>query len=228
MAEEISGRFAALVERELGAAGVRLLSADEPASPRSVCAALPDGRRVEAIFDEPPPDREATTRRLEMLAGAFEEAVLSEGRRARRIPPAVSLEGELRALVLRSGGAATAVIDAHSPVIWAKTEGGEEPAAVLLSDALGRARALPQMAELHKGGHLAYALREEGFGLLVRSFAGIYALVVAFDHAFDEIRAERAVRDALPRIERLVLALPPLDPDPLPAGVVALRRRRRR
>jgi hypothetical protein len=33
----------------------------------------------------------------------------------------------------------------------------------------------------------------------------------------------------LPRIERLVVALPPLDPKPSPiAGVVALRRGRRR
>jgi hypothetical protein len=53
-------------------------------------------------------------------------------------------------------------------------------------------------------------------------------LGVVFDHAFDEIRAERAVRDSLQRVERLVLVLPPLEPDPVPAGVVALRGRRRR
>jgi len=42
-------------------------------------------------------------------------------------------------------------------------------------------------------------------------------------------RAERAAQESLPRIERLVLALPPLDPDPQPmGGVVALRRPRRR
>ena len=39
----------------------------------------------------------------------------------------------------------------------------------------------------------------------------------------------RAALDALPRIERLVLALPPLDPKPAPiAGVIAMRRGRKR
>lgn len=94
--------------------------------------------------------------------------------------------------------------------------------------AVEEVRGLPQMATLYRGGHLAVSLREERFGYVVRSFAGIYALVMVFDVLFDEIRIERALRDSLPRIERLVLALPPLDPDPVPAGVVALRPRRRR
>jgi hypothetical protein len=94
--------------------------------------------------------------------------------------------------------------------------------------ALAAVRRLPQIATLHRGGHLNQTVREADYGYLARSFAGIYALVVVFDAPFDEIRAERAVRDSLPRIERLVLALPPFDPEPLPAGVVALRPRRRR
>jgi hypothetical protein len=94
--------------------------------------------------------------------------------------------------------------------------------------ALAAVRRLPQIETLHRGGHLNQTVREADFGYLARSFAGIYALVVVFDAPFDEIRAERAVRDSLPRIERLVLALPPFDPEPLPAGVVALRPRRRR
>jgi hypothetical protein len=52
---------------------------------------------------------------------------------------------------------------------------------------------------------------------------------VVYAEPFDELRAERAVADALPRIERLVLALPPQEPPPAPiAGVVAIRRGRRR
>jgi hypothetical protein len=100
-----------------------------------------------------------------------------------------------------------------------------------LSDLTRRAvdevRALPTLATLRRGGHLAHVLREDDFGVLARSFAGIYVLVVVFDHLFDELRAERAVRESLPRIERLVLALPPLDPDPT-GGVTALRQPRRR
>jgi hypothetical protein len=51
-----------------------------------------------------------------------------------------------------------------------------------------------------------------------------------FAGEFDELRAERAVLESLHRIERLVLALPPLDPDPprQGAGVIAMGRPRRR
>lgn len=98
----------------------------------------------------------------------------------------------------------------------------------LTTRALTEVRALPQMVSLHRGGHLLVSVREDDFGYVVRSFAGIYALLTVFDAPFDELRTERAMRDALPRIERLVLALPPLDPEPVPAGVVALRPRRRR
>lgn len=106
-----------------------------------------------------------------------------------------------------------------------------EPPPPTLSDRTRRAvdevRNLPTLATLRRGGHLAHVVREDDFGILARSFAGIYVLVVVFDHLFDELRAERAVRESLPRIERLVLALPPLDPDPT-GNVTAMRQPRRR
>jgi hypothetical protein len=82
---------------------------------------------------------------------------------------------------------------------------------------------------LHKGRHLRHVERDKDF-FLALSFSGIYILVLVFDASFDELRAERAATDALPRIERLVFALPPLDPDPPQpmGGVVALRGRRPR
>lgn len=86
-------------------------------------------------------------------------------------------------------------------------------------------RALPALAEMPKGRHLTHMSREATFGCVARSFAGIYVLVVVYDGPFDELRAERTIGDALPRVERLVMALPPLDPKPAPnAGVMALRR----
>jgi hypothetical protein len=95
--------------------------------------------------------------------------------------------------------------------------------------AVAEVRALPTTAALHKGGHLAYANRGDGYGVVARSFAAIYVLILVFDKAFDEIRAERALREGLPVIERLVLALPPMDPEPgHMAGVIALRRPRKR
>jgi hypothetical protein len=95
--------------------------------------------------------------------------------------------------------------------------------------AIAAVRRLPALDGLHKGRHLRHVERGEDH-LLALSFSGIYILCLVFDGEFDELRAERAAADALPRIERLVLALPPLDPDPPQpmGGVVALRARRRR
>lgn len=99
----------------------------------------------------------------------------------------------------------------------------------LTTRAVAEVRALPATNQLHRGGHLVYNVREDSYGVVARSFAAIYVLILVFDKAFDMLRAERALREHLLVIERLVLALPPMDPDPAPtAGVIALRRPRRR
>jgi len=61
---------------------------------------------------------------------------------------------------------------------------------------------------------------------VAHSFAGIYWLILVFDAPFDELRAERAMLESLPRVERLVMALPPMDPSPQ-AGARAMARKRR-
>lgn len=73
-------------------------------------------------------------------------------------------------------------------------------------------------------GHLHEVVREDGFGFLARSFATIYTLLVVFEGNFSELHAEGAVLQALPVIERLVLALPPTDPPRGGAKVVRLVR----
>jgi hypothetical protein len=113
-------------------------------------------------------------------------------------------------------------------------EGGEPELpkakmAALTARAIREVRALPALAEIPKGRHLTHMAREDAFGCVARSFAGIYVFIVVYDGPFDELRAERTIGDGLPRIERLVLALPPLEPEPAPnAGVMALRPGRRR
>jgi hypothetical protein len=94
--------------------------------------------------------------------------------------------------------------------------------------AIAEVRALPEMPSLHKGGHLRHMVTEPAFGYVARSFAAIYVLILVFDGPFDELLAKRAVAQALPVIERLVAALPPLEPPPPTAGVAAMRARRRR
>jgi hypothetical protein len=102
----------------------------------------------------------------------------------------------------------------------------EEPE--ITRHAIALIRSLPSLDLLHKGRHLRHVSREGSY-YLVLSFSSIYLLCMVFDGDFDELRAERAAQESLPRIERLVLALPPLDPDPEPMGeVVALRRPRQR
>jgi hypothetical protein len=94
--------------------------------------------------------------------------------------------------------------------------------------AIALIRALPARELLHKGRHLRHVSREDPC-YLVLSFSSIYLLCLVFDGDFDELRAERAAQESLPRIERLVLALPPLNPDPQPmGGAAALRSSRRR
>ena len=46
---------------------------------------------------------------------------------------------------------------------------------------------------------------EDDLGLLARSFAGIYVLVLLYGGRFDELKTERHLHSALPMIERLVM-----------------------
>ena len=253
-------RLLNLVRRELGAAEARFLSPGE--SPvddeHHLSCRLGDGRGVEARFDEPPPDREAKQRRLEMLASTF-DAVAEDvpGSRRSRPPVGVSLHEELAAICTRTGAVNAIVIDANSPVVWgaafpegvvaqpplassprvaeapANDEGLSQSApAVLSRRAVHAVRGWSELSALRKGKHMRKIERGDGdqqVSLLAHSFASIYIVLVVFETPFDELRAERAVVEALPRIERLVLALPPLDPEPTERGkAMALRRPRRR
>jgi hypothetical protein len=251
-------RFLALVRRELGAEDTRVLEAETeaPAGELSLSCRMGDGRTVVATFATAPADREAKQRRLEILTSTLDAAIdeAEPGRRA-RAPVTSTLHDELSALCARAAALNVIVIDANSPVVWgaAHPEGvvaqppmassprmAETPAndegergggmAVASRRAVLAARALPDIAALRKGKHVRSVARDAEVPFVAHSFASIYLLVVVYDQPFDELRAERAIVDSLPRIERLVLALPPLDPPPpfQGAGAVAMRRPRRR
>jgi hypothetical protein len=176
-----------------------------------------------------------------------------------RPSPATALRDELDGLCKRAGALNILVVDANSPVVWgaahptgivevpplpsspnlarlAAGEGAEEgetsPAVASASrKALRAVRALPEIAALRKGKPLRYVQRSGDAPLIAHAFASIYLLVAVFEpnHAFDELRAERAIVQSLPTVERLVMALPPHEPEPTQgAGVIAMRRPRRR
>jgi|GEM_PF-439790 len=101
---------------------------------------------------------------------------------------------------------------------------------VLTKCVVERVRALPALELVRKGRHVRHVERGDAWALVL-SFSSIYLLCFVFDGEFDELRAERAAHEALPRIERLVEALPPLTPGPRPiplGNAVAVRKTRPR
>lgn len=103
-----------------------------------------------------------------------------------------------------------------------------EETARLVELALAHVRGLDTLEALSRGKPLVHHFVGDDFGVAAHSFSSIYLVLLVYPGRFDELRAERATAEALPRIEDLVSALPPLDPEPAPmAGVVRIGRRRR-
>lgn len=65
----------------------------------------------------------------------------------------------------------------------------------------------------------------DDWGVFARGFAQIYLCALVYDGPFSELHAEGSLVRALPHVETLVLALPPVDPPPRAAKVIALPRR---
>ena len=194
---------------------------------------------------------------VEDYASVLEEYAKKRAHPSAHPSPASMLRTELDGLCSRAGALNVIVVDANSPVVWgaahptgivevpplpsspnlagvvAAAEGGETDPAVASASrkALRAVRALPEIAALRKGKPLRYVQRSGDAPLVAHAFASIYLLVVVFEpnEVFDELRAERAIVHSLPRVERLVMALPPHEPEPTQgAGVIAMRRPRRR
>jgi hypothetical protein len=75
----------------------------------------------------------------------------------------------------------------------------------------------PQNAHLREMVHQPYS------AYLARAFASIYCLILVFDGEFTELHAEAAAVHGIPAVERLVLALPPVDPRPPGGKLISLR-----
>jgi hypothetical protein len=246
-------RLLAFVCRELGAQEAVVM--DPGAAPprsdeaRELRCLRPDGRTVIARFEVAPADREAKLRRLEMLVGTFTSTLEEPMPGPHGRPPAAALlQEELQELCSRAAALNVVVIDANSPVVWgaAKAEGlatdwstgaGTERPVVTAPDndsavirasraAVDSLRGDRDVSSSRKGKHVRHIERAGDVPFVAHSFAGIYWLLLVFDAPFDELRAERAMLESLPRVERFVMALPPMDPSPQ-AGARAMARRRR-
>ncbi|WP_437672414.1 hypothetical protein [Sorangium sp. So ce131] len=105
-----------------------------------------------------------------------------------------------------------------------RERGSRSPAAwrrqVAIARAVDRVRG-PAASE--GAAHGRFIGQDDQVGVYARSFANIYRVILAYPCPFSELQAEGAVQQALPLIERLVLALPPIDPHP---GAKILRLRR--
>ena len=93
-------------------------------------------------------------------------------------------------------------------------------------DALQIARGVTDARERCSGGRAPerVAAADESFGVFGRGFAQFYLLLLIFDGPYSELHAEGPLVRALPHIESLVLALPPVEPPPRHAKVIAIRR----
>lgn len=79
--------------------------------------------------------------------------------------------------------------------------------------------------KMHRGEHARSVHHEAQFGFIARGLANIYQVVVVFAGPFSELHVESAILHALPTLEELLFALPPVDPPPSRGQVIRLRPR---
>jgi len=80
-------------------------------------------------------------------------------------------------------------------------------------------------SKAHRGEHTRSVHHEPQYGYIARGFANIYQIVVVFSGPFSELHVESAILHAMPMIEELLFALPPVDPPPSKGQVIRLRPR---
>jgi hypothetical protein len=218
-------RFLELALRELGASDTRIeIGGKDPADPRIVWHGAANGWRVVALFETPPEDRTSVQGRLDSMSNNFFATVdhAAAGPNSSRTPPEITgrrLDDELGRLAERAGARGAVVFDLASPVVWGASRSSDPEADMLLEDTIVKLR--DSAGEL-RAGHTARLPVKSEVECLARPFAGMYVLAMAFHGPLSEPSALGALLHALPVIERLVLALPPVDPPSGGAKVVRL------
>lgn len=221
MSEPTLHAFLALLQRELGADDAYLQLGGKTADGSGrFFHVLDEATSVVVAFTEPPSDVDAVRARLAALSATFGttiESVVAGAARPRQIADFARqrLDEELSALAVRAGAVRAFVFDLESPVIWG---------ASILSTPDGAVNAQLERAVLllrqrgddlrQSQGHTLRLSLEAEVETLARPFAGLYVLALLFREPVSEPIALGAVLHAVGLIERLVLALPPIDPEP--------------
>jgi len=213
--------FLALLQRETGAddAYVQLGGKAADGGGRFFFA-LAEATSVVVAFAEPPADAAAVHARLAALSATFRKTLESAVAGVTRPRHAMDfarqrLDEELSGLSERAGAAQAFVFDFESPVIWGTSLAEQHVAAgtpLLESAAHTLRQHSDELKQAH--GHTVRLTLEQGVEALARPFAGLYVLALLYRGPLSEPIALGAVLHAIGLIERLVLALPPIDPEP--------------
>ncbi|HEX2732160.1 MAG TPA: hypothetical protein VHM70_11155 [Polyangiaceae bacterium] len=217
-------RFLETVTRELGAADARIeLGGEAPTDPKLIWVRIPrSDARLVAVFRDAPESPAAAQEKLVHLSQSFSETVEratapissypADGATAR-----ARLDAELTALATRAGSDCAFVSDLSSPVIWGVSS-IVTPIREVTSEHIQRWA--EQLRSEHpddvRGAHghvLRLTLNDER-ECLARLLGGLYVVVLVFGGALSEPAGVGALLHATQRIERLIVALPPLDPPP--------------
>src|SRR5689334_8271019 len=230
MSEAVIQRFLDLVVRELGASDARIeIGGREHDDARVICHRLLNGWRVVVSFDGAV-DRGPLERRLATMSETFqstiEQATSGQNAPASRTPPDIAgrrLDDELTRLTERATARGAIVFDHASPVVWGASRSETDDVDNLFEEAIRRVR--DAQKEL-RAGHTTQVPLGPGVECIARPFAGLYVLALVCEGAISEPVVVGALLHALPLIERLVLALPPVDPSPGGAKVMRMPTRK--
>lgn len=214
-------RLLDLVKTKLGAVDARLeIGGDPPTAAEVACHDFGDVRLV-AIFAEPIPDRELVQKRLTTFCTGFSDTVanaagqISVNRAAE--DPRERLDAELGILADRAGANRAAVFDLNSEIIWGASRLGlksEPEAPQILEQWVGELRSTYANDLRGSRGHVIRLSVRTEHECLAKLFGGIYVVSLYFDGMLSEPVAVGALLHAAGRIEKLVMALPPVEPPP--------------
>lgn len=190
---------------------------------------LGDGTHVVVAFAAPPADSAVVHERLKALSSTFRstlDSAVAGAAQPRQVMDFARrrLDEELSGLSERASAVRAFVFDLDSPVVWGASALKEQDAAAATSELERALHGLRARGEELKQAqrHTVRVTLDDGVEALVRPFAGLYVLALLFRDPLSEPIALGAILHAVGLIEKLVLALPPIDPEP-GAKVIRLR-----